>query len=620
MDTGASTGGHFIGSAPDRSGAGFLNEVGAIPDNFNSNNGYAAGSLSDPHIKLNGDDGVVGRSVTVHGDGSSGGVRVAQCVLGVGMAPRTVAKVTKAICQIEPTANGQGTETGNLTFTIATGAPPDDPQTTAEDMALDYNLAGFADGTYGWHIHKWGDILGDDGMSVGGHYIGRTDGRAEVGDFEIDITVSGGAAVGTINQNSMDNAALNGKNSIIGRSIMFHAPGTGARVAQCVIGIASGGQDLAASPTKYAYSDSRAVRRAGCRLTKTVHAGTDDVQGEFFIEQRTSAELYVSYYISGLSDTGTHAFHVHQYGDITSNDATATGGHYIGQACHTDSNCRGAPAGQNEVGFFLRSQFTPRTGGWVTGSFKDTLATLDDGFGSEDYIVGRSIVLHAPGGARIAQCVIGDAFDSEDTLYTNPSAPAAGTDMTDMYTTHAVAYMEPTEGNTAGGVAHFVRQKGAAGNIEIRYHFTGLTASSSNTWHIHIYGDITSTDGADQGGHYVGDCTDCRTGGNPQEAGLIADGATIEADADGNARGVILAEDVLRLHGVNSVVGRGVILHAPGGARIAQGVVGKVAEVELTVADVAPITESICVFRPVGGSSVSGWMAIREGTNSVGIT
>lgn len=81
-NSGSSTAGHFIGISPPDRPSPSLDEVGYIPGGVNSTGGIASGTIYDEFIKLNGNDGVVGRAITLH-DPNVPTRRVAQGVIAV---------------------------------------------------------------------------------------------------------------------------------------------------------------------------------------------------------------------------------------------------------------------------------------------------------------------------------------------------------------------------------------------------------------------------------------------------------------------------------------------------------------------------------------------------------
>ncbi len=154
-------------------------------------------------------------------------------------ADYVVWKVTKAICVVQPL--GESKVQGKVTFTQLEGG-----------VEIVAELTGFAPGEHGFHVHEFGDCSMMDGTCAGGHFNptgaphgGPDSDKRHVGDLgNIKADASGKATYKRVDKL----IALNGPNSIIGRSIIVHAKAddlktqpsgdAGARVGCGVIGIA----------------------------------------------------------------------------------------------------------------------------------------------------------------------------------------------------------------------------------------------------------------------------------------------------------------------------------------------------------------------------------------------
>ena len=77
------------------------------------------------------------------------------------------------------------------------------------------------------------------------------------------------------------------------------------------------------------------VSKAVCVLSPTGSTELTNVTGTVTFTQTKSGVL-VKAEVTGLKPNSKHGFHIHQWGDISANDGTATGGHYdpTGQAEH----------------------------------------------------------------------------------------------------------------------------------------------------------------------------------------------------------------------------------------------------------------------------------------------
>jgi superoxide dismutase, Cu-Zn family len=115
--------------------------------------------------------------------------------------------------------------------------------------------------------------------------------------------------------------------------------------------------------------------------------------------------------VTGLAPNTTHGFHIHQFGDASSDDGTAAGGHY-----NPDDHPHGGPAdGLHHAGDL--GNITADAGGKAT---VDVLVKGVSLAGMQDPIIGRAVVVHAGAddlktqptgnaGARLAVGVIGVA-------------------------------------------------------------------------------------------------------------------------------------------------------------------------------------------------------------------
>ncbi|MCC7147109.1 MAG: superoxide dismutase family protein [Phycisphaeraceae bacterium] len=144
---------------------------------------------------------------------------------------------------------------------------------------------------------------------------------------------------------------------------------------------------------------------------------------------------------------------------------------------------------------------------------------------------------------------------------------------------HAVAVLTPTEGSTVHGVVHFDQEKDS---LRIVAEIQGLTPNQKHGFHIHEFGDLTSTDGSCAGGHY-----------NPQDQphGMpdapqhhAGDLGNLQADDQGKAHLELTVTDLTVAGRINPILGRGLVIHAQpddgsqptgnAGARLAVGVIG----------------------------------------------
>jgi superoxide dismutase, Cu-Zn family len=142
----------------------------------------------------------------------------------------------------------------------------------------------------------------------------------------------------------------------------------------------------------------------------------------------------------------------------------------------------------------------------------------------------------------------------------------------------AICVLTPTKGSKVHGSVAFT-VKGDA--IEITGEITGLTPGKHG-FHVHEFGDLSSTDGMATGGHFNPDKE--KHGGPDDKERHAGDLGNIVADENGKAL-LKMTDKLIRLSGEHSIVGRGLIVHAKeddlktqptgdAGGRVAQGVIG----------------------------------------------
>lgn len=142
---------------------------------------------------------------------------------------------------------------------------------------------------------------------------------------------------------------------------------------------------------------------------------------------------------------------------------------------------------------------------------------------------------------------------------------------------HAIAVMQPTQGNQVRGIVTFTS---VAGGIRIEADITGL-GPGKHGFHVHQWGDVSGADGKSAGGHFDPHGTEHAL--PAREPRHVGDLGNLEADDSGAAR-YERVDSQLAFSGTNSIVGRGLIIHAleddggqptgNAGARVAMGVIG----------------------------------------------
>ncbi len=119
----------------------------------------------------------------------------------------------------------------------------------------------------------------------------------------------------------------------------------------------------------------------------------------------------------------------------------------------------------------------------------------------------------------------------------------------------AIAVLRPTDGSKVSGIVTFTRE---GDKVKVVAQIEGLTPGKHG-FHIHEWGDCSSKDGSAAGGHF-------NPAGAPHGAPTDAkhhagDLGNLEAGQDGMAHLEHL-DSVLKFDGPNSIIGRGLIVHA----------------------------------------------------------
>jgi Cu-Zn family superoxide dismutase len=142
----------------------------------------------------------------------------------------------------------------------------------------------------------------------------------------------------------------------------------------------------------------------------------------------------------------------------------------------------------------------------------------------------------------------------------------------------AVVVLHPTQGNKAQGIVTFTQEEGG---VRVVAKLTDVP-KGVHGFHIHEFGDCSSTDGTSAGGHF--NPTGMAHAGPSAEKRHVGDLGNITADDQGNAQ-LDYLDKQLAFSGANSIIGHAVILHANpddfttqptgnAGGRIACGVIG----------------------------------------------
>ena len=120
---------------------------------------------------------------------------------------------------------------------------------------------------------------------------------------------------------------------------------------------------------------------------------------------------------------------------------------------------------------------------------------------------------------------------------------------------HAMAELSPASGSNVRGTVHFYETKKG---VRVVAKVSGLTPGMHG-FHIHDKGDCSAPDAASAGPHF--NPTSMKHGGPKDAERHAGDFGNISADASGN--GTYQAVDQhISFDGPNSIIGRGVIVHA----------------------------------------------------------
>ena len=142
----------------------------------------------------------------------------------------------------------------------------------------------------------------------------------------------------------------------------------------------------------------------------------------------------------------------------------------------------------------------------------------------------------------------------------------------------AICVLQPTAGNAVSGTVTFTKTDGG---VLVKAEVSGLTPGKHG-FHIHQFGDLTAPDGTSAGGHF--NPTGHDHGASHGDVRHVGDLGNLEANADGVATYEV-SYPGMTFAGPESILGRGIIVHADeddlvsqptgaAGARVAIGVIG----------------------------------------------
>lgn len=142
----------------------------------------------------------------------------------------------------------------------------------------------------------------------------------------------------------------------------------------------------------------------------------------------------------------------------------------------------------------------------------------------------------------------------------------------------AICLLYPTTGNNVTGTVEFTRE---GNGIRVVANVNGLSPGKHG-FHIHQYGDCSSSDAESAGGHF--NPRDTQHGAPMDSIRHVGDFGNIEADSTGQAM-ISFVDTLISFDGINSIIGHAMIIHANeddlttqptgnAGARLACGVIG----------------------------------------------
>ncbi|KAJ3052615.1 hypothetical protein HK097_005981 [Rhizophlyctis rosea] len=291
-------------------------------------------------------------------------------------------------------------------------------------VRVDISLQNLAPNSeHGFHIHAFGDISDPKGLATGGHFNPFNTTHA-CEDSEVrhagDIGNVKADAEGNVVVTKHVKASLipGEPDSIFGRGVIVHEKAddcvtqptgnAGGRFAQGVIGYSTNSTAKA--------SPSRPLRRilnlaARAVIAKTAISPLSITGTVTFTTNTKTTFLHLN--LTGFEPNGVHGFHIHGFGNLSSTDGTALGGHF---------NPKNQPHGLPEAGDARHAgdfgSITADANGAVITTLESDLISLDPS--ADTAIYGRAIVVHelvddgttqptGNAGKRLAQGVIGVA-------------------------------------------------------------------------------------------------------------------------------------------------------------------------------------------------------------------
>jgi Cu-Zn family superoxide dismutase len=365
----------------------------------------------------------------------------------------------RGIARVRGTLNMPGAD-GWLTIT-------QDP-TNDDNSTIEWEFWGLpANSTHGVHIHEYGDVTGDSGLRTGGHYNpmssdhGCYPNARHYGDVMNITTDENGYSNGSIVR---DLVYARGDYSTIGRAVIVHAdPDTcgqptgnaGSRYMQGTIGIQN---DVDNGGYQMMNNAVYTARLHGTTSYPNVMGNVHFYRYEDGVSD--TMMLMVRANFSGLpgSDGDMYGLHIHEFGDVSSDDGLMTGGHWNptneNHGCFNMSLPDGGETHQGDIGNIVQdamgySMFSTTI--YLRFNW-DNVTDADEAMAG---IAGRGVVLHAlmddcmgstgNAGGRMSAGVIGLPSDdyfpyewfesmmsSSSSMMMSSSSSPSGVDSADM--------------------------------------------------------------------------------------------------------------------------------------------------------------------------------------------
>lgn len=594
--------GQFSGEG-NRELVGQLGPGTDTPPGLRVNTRFGSWTFFDTFPSLNGENSIVGRSIVIFDQNCNSSniadsdcMALAQCVVGIvsnltSESNSEETGVERAHALMDPTPitldnNRNRIVVGTVDF-VRNG----------NNITVRYFFTGLAPGPHTWHIHRLGDISSADGSSLMGHFIGDCSETLPCRDQEVrgegepPVLQEVGAIDGNAPIVANDRGfaygefddlviTLNGGSSIVGRGIIVHDLDPSIRVSHGVIGRAA---EVLSSDTP----EIPEVFAAICVLQPTGRDNLFDASGYVRFDQPQGGNMSVTYSISDVdsNDNVQLPWGIYDYGFLLSvQDGISVGTRFVG----IDDRA----GNETDIGAINGGVPLTTIGRTASGDFVDSALT----FSGQNSIVGRSVVVKSAtdNSTVVAMCTIGIQEEDEDqeTIIERVAGVSA-------VCTLQSTRLSPNQG--LSGSLTFVQ---TATNVEISYDIQGLTDGEHGI-HVHTFGSLHSTDGSATGPHFPGDCNSdspCRPlNATEQTQGYIGNGFEIVSSND-QATGTF-TDDVIEFRGVNSIIGRGTVVHGDGvdsGVRVAHCVIGRNnPEETFTVEEAsnsAGVTQANCIF------------------------